>query len=290
MFGEILSGYKLTELLWGKLQSFLSRRKQPEESLATRFVRLLDSHGVHRNQIPRFVGCGLMLKDVQSDESLLAKLDESILQGVCDRLAIRREWLDGADETIYSLHDFYGNQVAFTNFIDDLNDSNESADLRAVLLSPKPPMSGDAVLVLQETIGKIGEKPVYRFHICNAWNFSYWKVRAYLTSCVACAWKRRVYVSGHYADQALIGNIQEGKSLLNWKEDGIWNLGIVNWHPEDMLTSPDAYLKSVDPERDNFGIKSALDLWLSLDEKGYMDWGFDKNFRPLFEAERMKYN
>jgi len=40
-----------------------------------------------------------------------------------------------------------------------------------------------------------------------------------------------------------------------------------------MLLEPAAFLNGVDPERDNFGISSAIGLWLRLDEQGFMDPG-----------------
>lgn len=83
----------------------------PAETVATRFVGLLESHGVHRNQIPRFIGHGLTLTDVQDDTALLAKLDEPLLDAVCTQFAVHREWLDGAGPQIHPVHDFYKQNV-----------------------------------------------------------------------------------------------------------------------------------------------------------------------------------
>jgi hypothetical protein len=47
----------------------------PADSVVSRFVRLFETHGVHRNQIPRFLGVGLSVRDVQDDASLIDKLD-----------------------------------------------------------------------------------------------------------------------------------------------------------------------------------------------------------------------
>jgi len=78
MIGEILTGLNILEKL-GKFWNWLRGQKQaaPAESVATRFIRLFESHDVHRNQIPRFFGHGLLPKDVQDDASLFAKLDEA---------------------------------------------------------------------------------------------------------------------------------------------------------------------------------------------------------------------
>ena len=46
---------------WNYLKEHFSSKKQSAEvdSVASRFIRLFENHGVHRNQIPRFFGHGL---------------------------------------------------------------------------------------------------------------------------------------------------------------------------------------------------------------------------------------
>lgn len=56
-----------------------------------------------------------------------------------------------------------------------------------------------------------------------------------------------------------------------------------------MALDPELFLKDVDPERNSFGIKSGLKLWLELEEQGLMDIGMQKNARTLFEQELTKY-
>lgn len=72
---------------------------------------------MHRNQIPRFFGHGITIADVQSNEALLSKLSEEILDDVCVLFAIRREWHDGADDQVYELRDFYTHPQNFEAFI-----------------------------------------------------------------------------------------------------------------------------------------------------------------------------
>lgn len=98
--------------LWDRFKKWHHTRKNPPvEPVASRFVRLFESHGVHRNQIPRFFDHGLTALDMLDDDSLLAKLDEALLEDACVRFAVRREWLDGADAQVHPCHDFYKRQV-----------------------------------------------------------------------------------------------------------------------------------------------------------------------------------
>lgn len=262
----------------------------PDESVATRFVRLCESHGVHRNQIPRFIGHGLTLKDVQDDASLLAKLDETILQAVCERFAVRREWLDGAEPQIHPCHGFYKHPEKFSEFIDNLIANNPDGELCGVLIAPKEHGNAFALFILQEIIGYVGDKPIHRYHVCNNWTFAYWKSRTYLTACIALAWKRRAYVHGIRMPEKEIELLAEGKPLLGWQGEGIWELGHKTWDPEDMALRPDVFLKDIDPEEDNFGIKSGLELWLDLAQQGLMDTGSEGNARQLFQQELAKYS
>lgn len=262
--------------------------KQNDETVVTRFVRIFESHGVHRNQIPRFIGHDLSVRDVQDDASLLAKLDEPLLQAVCERFAINREWLDGAEKQIHPEHDFYKHPEWFADFIRDIKTTNPDSDLSGVLIAPtEQAWEADALLIIEETIAFLGKKQIYRYHLCNNWGFSYWKARAYLTACVAMAWKQKIYVHGIYMPNKKIERLAQGETMLGWQGEGIWELGHKDWDPEYMTLDPEAFLNGVDPGKNNYGIKSGLKLWLDLEKEGYMDAGLG-SARHLFEQELAK--
>ncbi|RJG02647.1 hypothetical protein D3878_14565 [Noviherbaspirillum sedimenti] len=228
--------------------------------------------------------------DLQDDASLLLKLDEAILDAACARFAVRREWMDGADLQAHLCHDFYKDPKGFAVLLETLKQNNPDGELNGILVAPlEKERDAEALLILQESIGFIGEKPIYRYHLCNNWSFSYWKSRAYLTACIAIAWKHEVYVHGIFARKKVIEKLSEGKTLLGWQGDGMWSLGIKRWHPEDMALRPEIYLNGLDPEQDNFGIVAGLQLWLELENKGLMNTGVDESARPQFQQELAKY-
>lgn len=272
------------------LDRFRGWRGQTEQSVAGRLVRLLKSHGVHRNQIPRFLGHGLTLADMQDNASFLRRLDEPLLKAVCDRFAVRREWLDGASAQAHPCHNFYKQPEAFVRFIETLLEDNPDSDVNGILVAPERPRADAvALLILEESIGTVGDESIYRYHLCNNWVFSYWKARAYLTACVAIACKYKVYVHGVYASAKEIGHLAEGETLLGWQGKGFEGLGHRRWDPEDMALKPEVFLKSVDPERQRFGWRSALGLWLDLDRQGLMYTGIDVHgVRERFLAEQAK--
>lgn len=289
--GEILAGLNILDRL-GKFWGWLRSKRTPSvESVASRFVRLFESHGVHRNQIPHFFGHSLTLKDMQDDASLVAKFDETILETACKRFAVRREWLDGAELRIHPCHDFYKHPERFADFLVKLKTANPDGELGGLLIAPSDQSwQAGALLILHETIGAVGEKPIYRYHLCNNWVFNYWKARAYLTACVAIAWKRGVYVHGLRIPAKEIEELAEGKTLLSRGGEGVWNFCVSQrWYPEDTALKPEAFLEGIDPEQDNFGVRAGLTRWLELDGQGLMDTGGPtRHVRRLFQQELEK--
>ncbi|MFA6283011.1 MAG: hypothetical protein WCV64_06640 [Desulfurivibrionaceae bacterium] len=260
--------------------------------MAQRFVQIYKSHGVERTQIPRFLGneFGLTLPDVSTDEKLLHALKENIITKTCDLFGIRREWLDGAELKIYPTHDFYKQTQEFSGFVESLLVNNPDGGIRGVLLAPNErDWQVPALLILQETVGFIGTKPIYRYHLCNNWLFTYWKARAYLTACVAIACKRKVYIKGLYMPKKEIDQLASGNVLLGWQGEGIWELGHKSWYAEDMAIEPEAFLRGIDPELGNYGIKAGLKLWLELEQEGFMDTGIVESARQRFQQEQDKY-
>lgn len=286
IFGEIESVVNLVE----KFKKLYRSSGIKTESVASRFIRLFESHGVHRNQIPRFFGHGLTLKDVQDDDSLILKLDEEILEAACTLFAVKREWLDGAETRVYPIHSFYKHPEDFLSFINQLKTENPTGELSGEVIAPESEHSRyDAILVLYEVIGSVGNERICRYHQCDSWRMNYWKSRAYLTACVAIAWKAHVHIKGTYISEKLIPKLAEGEVFLGDKNTGIESFYGKKWYPEDMALEPELFLRDVDSERNNFGIKSGLKLWLELEEQGLMDIGMQKNARALFEHELARY-
>ncbi len=292
MIGEILSALNIIEKA-GRFVGWVRKtRKPPADTVSSRFLQLFESHDVHRNQIPRFFGHGLTLKDVQDEVTLLSKLDEPLLDATCNLFAVRREWLDGAEFQVYPCHDFYKHPEDVAPFLATLKEKNPEGGLDGILIAPAE-KEGDALIVLSEAIGCIGEKPIYRYHLCSNWLFDYWKSRAYLTAFIAIAWRQGVYIRGRFLPSKEIKRIAEGETLLI--SEGGYPIGRSGklWYPEDMALKPETFLSGVDPETEKFGMRSALELWLMLEEKGYMETGLSmyqrEAIRASFEGALAKY-
>lgn len=270
--------------LWNR---FIGRAKKQPETVAGRFIRLFEAHGVHRNQIPRFFGHGITIADVNDEKKLLPKLTEEILDAAVELFAARREWLDGADERIYPLHDFYKHPEEFETFLNEIQAAKPESRISGFLFAPESKDYGaEALIVLEVPIGGVGEKEINRFHLCHNWFFSYWKARAYLTACVAIAWRRGIHLYGRVVDEKSIKKFSDGCNFLELDSDGSHSLRGKHWYPEDMALEPNVFLNGIDPEQDNFGIKAGLELWLKLEEKGYLKTNIPNQGSPRAEFEK----
>ena len=224
------------------------------------------------------------MRDVQDDESLLDKLDEPLLEAASSLFGVRREWLEGAATQVYSYHDFYKHPEGVAPFLEALKANSQDGSVHGILIAPEE-KKGDALIVISETVGEIGGKYINRYHLCNNWVFEYWKSRAYLTAFVAISWKHGIFIRGTYAPSKEIKRFSEGESFLI-AENGndLWQGGRL-WYPEDMALKPDEFLSGVDPEQQNFGLTSALQLWLTLEKSGYMSTGLS-----MYQSEEIRHS
>jgi hypothetical protein len=283
LFGEVESFFNL----WERVKS----KSKAEPTLVSRFVEVFEKHGVHRNQIPRFFGHGLTLADVATDDRLLPKLNDELLQDLCEKFAIRREWLDGASSQIYPINHFYKYPKDFDSFLKTLINSNgDQSDFSGFLvISDSLTPEADAVLVLEEVIGSVGEKNICRYHFCDTWRYEYWKSRAYLTSCLAFSYRNNCHIYGRVMPEKKLIQYREGNKFFT---DHKLESGR-RFEPEDLIYLPEKFLNGIDPERDNFGRISALSLWIDLAEDdcmtGYVEPDLDK-FMECYRVESSKNN
>jgi hypothetical protein len=264
-----------------RARSLVRHYQTSRRSVARRFVRLFAAHGIHRNQMLRVMGLNVTLADVQTDESLLKILTDELLEKAARLFAVRREWLEGASEQIYPTHDFYQQSDRFPEFLDTLLAISHSGALRGVvLIAESHGFESNALLVLEEEIGSLGDRPLCRYHLCNNWNFDYWKSRAHLTACVAVAWARKVYILGREVPINDIRRYRDGLSFLDHRADGALPSLDRLWYPEDMALKPASFVKALHGEERTQGLK----LWLQLQSLGLMETALPyEHVRSSFE-------
>lgn len=277
-----------TQRLWGKW-----RQKPIPETLAGRFIRLFESHGVHRNQIPRFFGHGLQFKDVQDDAALLPCLTDIHLAAACKLFGVQRQWLERGEGRALVRSHFSLQPQAFGAFLDEilagrkeLRDVPLKAELFGVL---EPHSQVEGTLVIELPIGELNDEVIYRYHHVDVGPLGYWKSRVSTAALLAQALARDLWVNGRACDAKHLGKLTHETDLLGMQGRDALMDNSRRWDVDDWLLEPDALLAGVDPERHRYGTVSALELWLKLDADGLMKISFSKpETRKKFEQALAK--
>ncbi len=298
--GEIASG--LTIFDWGRklftwFTTFLSKKDQQEQSVADRFILLFEKHGVHRSQIPRFFGHGLTIEDTSSSEKLLSKLSHDILQAACDLFRVRLEWLEGADNQIYSIRHFYKHPEQFKTFLQALSKEEGSRLTLKLVVSPNAYNDNDALMIIEEPIRELGEREVKRYHICGGWSYRYYKCRADIAACFAIALKQKVYVpavkevkadiSAYCGGYMFVSDLYDLPSYYRRQKLTLFKKDYDLWYPDDWLDNPVMFTEGL---RDGeWGKTQAIKRWLYYHEQGYLETGYNDVSREAFTKHLEKF-
>jgi len=290
MFGEIASAISIFDRIKSWLS--LSNQTRDENTLTERFISLFEKHGVHKNQIPRFFDHGIELEDINNEDKLLPKLTHEILQSASDLFAVRLEWLEGVDDQLYETHDFYKQPGEYGIFLSQLK-NKESQHLTTQLVLSSARTSGnsnDALLIIEEKIGTIGDKNIVRYHLCSGWVHSYWKCRADLAVCIAMTLKQRVFIRGSHV-KANIEHFCSGEGFISdlyqmpsaYKRNWLLKRKFHHWHPDEWIYEPTSFVDGID--EGDFGKANALARWLDYFDKQMMETGYNKaDARDQFSA------
>jgi hypothetical protein len=269
--GQIPGFFQLGERLVGYWKKW--RQPPDSETLTGRFVRLFESHGVHRNQIPRFFGHGFQLKDVQTDAALIQCLTDEHLADACQLFGVQRQWLERGEGQARVRHHFYAQPMGFSGFLDGLMTSHQGAlqaEVKATLFGVLNRRDVESTLVLSEPIGELNEEMIYRYHHVDVGPLGYWKARVSAAALVAQTLSRKLWINGRNCDAKQLVTFTYDKDLWGLQEQNLLTQGSRRFEVDDWLLKPAAFLEGVDPESNRFGTLSALDLWLTLEAQGQM--------------------
>lgn len=291
MFDQIDAAFSLLD----RLQRWRERHKAPiEESVQARFVRLFAAHGVHRNQIPRFFGHGLELADVRDDATLASRLTAERLSKASELFGVRLEWVEAGRGPAQERLDFYKQPRRFWDWLSEVSTraQEKHAFLRALLLLPK---GGDAdleaVLLIAEPIAAFNDEWIERIHWVPAGPPDYWRCRGYLASYVAAADQHNVVLRAQRVSNASLAKKLMDVDLIGSIALDDWPSGGERVDPLKWLEDPKAFLSGVDREQNNFGVQSALHLWLDLETEGLMKGASPRPTpRPQFEAALRRFS
>jgi hypothetical protein len=267
-----------------------------KDTIATRFVALFESHGVHRNQIPEFFDHGLDISSCTCDEELLKNLTPEILNDAVTLFGVNKDWLEGSSNEIYNIPDFYKHPEKFESYLIKLLQSTEAEKLSAYALKINKKLMNefnDSLLVIAEPVGELNKRDIYKYHLLGNWGIHYWRSRAYFTACCALMCKHGLSLTGEVVEKIWLSSACEGHKLLEYdftqRYGGVSFPSSGSWVVTDFIEMPDEYLKGMNTEQGH-ATNLALDMWLSLSENGYMrcfpeDEGFHAGVENLFRKK-----
>jgi hypothetical protein len=283
---EFLGGIINVFSLWDRLKKW--RFPDPVvTNTAQRFIRLFESHGVARAQIPRFFGHGLTIHQVEDETELLKVLDGNLLTSAAELFGIQVEWLEGGSEDLYEIKHFYQQPEAFGLWLDAQLQIACGEKIDGWLLTSELKTDEyDALILMREKIGELADETIYRYHFCEQWIYGYWKCRADIAACVAQAWKRNCYISGRRIDADVFSALVSLKTIPDTEREAT-SISGRRFYAEDLTTDPDFYTHELDEGQ--FGKSSALSRWLSHNERGLMDSGFGVHGKTFNRALHEKH-
>ncbi|MFZ5561760.1 MAG: hypothetical protein ACOY41_09615 [Pseudomonadota bacterium] len=272
----LLSGLlKLISSLFSTWETFKRRSKpQPQipssspEAAADRFVRVFEAHGVRRSQIPLFFNHDLTLASVKDNQSLLAVINDQLLNDAAKLFGVHPEWMYGATEKIYETHDFYKHPEEFSNFLQGLigRSGKGSLECYAIISDEIFWQHNNGFILIAEKVGEISGRPIFRYHLCDNLNFAYWKSHVDMYACLAIAYQHEVYPLGRVVSKDWMKKHVNGLSLFSYCDpDGIDILEVRRWCPDQAIEIPDQFLEGIDNEDrvHGRGHYLAIERWLS---------------------------
>jgi hypothetical protein len=261
-------------------------------TIPERFIYLFECHGVHRNQIPAFFGHGITLHAMTDLAELNKQLTPEILQQASSLFGVRQDWLECVSDKIYNVPDFYKHPEEFELYIAKLKQTTN--ELWCYVLRTRQSAQrgddSDGAFLFVETIGVVNNREVVRYYPVGHLRIGYWKSRADFAANCGLLIKSGIHQVGKYTDKDWLKKLNCGTVMPKYDyQDGSLAVALSGaWHIDEFFERPEHFLKGVDAEANNFGLRSAINRWLRWSAKGYFD-AFDDGSHPrcrkLFERK-----
>jgi hypothetical protein len=269
-------------------------KKSPLSELISKFYFIFEQHGVSRSQIPSFIDkkFNLNYADVASEDSIIPKLNDELLEWISSKFGIRRSWFDTVDEVyssryIYDTLDCYKWVGAFINLfsklIDELNVYSYRDSLHVYFLKNFEEFKGDkygetekadVIVIVSVKIGKTTTNSVEKYILITSnLRWDYWKSRQDIKRMIRIVEKLDIGMSGYDISIKEYNALQSSqvvpRAILKGKNR-------VTWYPYDYDGSHNDRIDKVEYEPDE-------EFYESLKR-------IDKNIAQMINEKRDKYS
>lgn len=222
-----------------KAQRLLSPKlNRPTRSMVKRFQWLMAAHRVPVHQASRLMGVSIPAGAFASNEGIARVLTPDRLDTLCQRLAIRSEWLirgEGEPQSPWSI------ERSSSCWIDELGEAKLSGDTTIVVCRSEPIELEDhlrqagAIIRLRQ-IGTCGEKAIHACLPCMSlqnWSVPYQRDMA--TRLIVACNALKVRMIGVTIPASDCQHITEGRKLATTYASKCHSMV---WHPSDYGNSP----------------------------------------------------
>jgi len=107
------------------------------DSVSSRILSIFETHGVHRNQINRFMGYDLSIADYQSSESFLPHITDEMITAISSKFSIRQQWIECASSQCHDWYSFYKSPSSYKKFLEEQLRGSDKNDIDLFLLNSK---------------------------------------------------------------------------------------------------------------------------------------------------------
>lgn len=239
------------------------------QSVAERFLKIYQSHGISKVQIPTFLELNLPNNNLKladmMPERIIDKLDESLLTWTSSTFGVQREWLDGVTDYIYphGRYDFYKRINSFIDLSVQLKESYKDLQIYALKpgkIIPNDSRGQDVVLVLRFTIAKLHDVNIFNYlPICTYWDWGYWRTRYQAKAIFSICEYLDIYVHGYDLEKEQIHAIADGTIFPG---PILEKLRGYSWYPEDFRL-PAEHVYSVESHE-------TIQVYEYMELQGYM--------------------
>lgn len=219
--------------------------------LLNRFLKVIEDHGVSKNQIPKLIPekFNINYSDLAEESKLIEKLNPELIDWLCDFFGIQRKWMYRNEGSMYETFSFYKNLWTFHRMVSELKDKYGHVSFfvckKKGELDKKDNDSYIYVLA-RVKIFEIDDQSIYKYFIGDSSiHWDYWRCRYYLKLVVKYLdISRRVGARGLSFTREALAEIASCNVIPhNYCKDDPYD-----WHPEDytMLESESVCAKDID--------------------------------------------
>jgi hypothetical protein len=193
-------------------------KPKPSESatpnlVAKRFRQLFVDHGIEETQIPR-VFSKITLDDLKSDESLLKKLTPDLINEVAELFKVRVEWIEGVDDTIYSLWTCYKQPEKFFKYLKKIKYEEHSFPFRLITTTEKFDYKDGSYqpfsILFVEKIAELGDEDIHRYQLDTDWNWQHSYCRIQIKAMAMLYWQQeRQPITIHKVSKEIYEQIED---------------------------------------------------------------------------------